>query len=647
MVSVLSGIAKMDIFGQMVFLRMNKQAYYKTVMGGCASIGVMAIMILIFITNFITFIQKESLKVISISEYDDEVDNIAFNNSNFFFAVQIEQENFIQNPYFNITLQQKTYYRNPQGDLEKKSESLELVPCTLDRFYQIFQQNDVNFTQQFQQLRLSDFLCPQINTEIHLGGTQSSTLFHFIDLSVLKCQNNSSNIWQPICRLPSQHTFKIKLFTVNQIINPYKPKDSYIQPFLDDSFSFTFNLNLTKSVNAFVTKYDFLNDESLLPISLIEETSVFLLDSSDVQQDYFEMYEDSYVKLLLRKKPFKTKFQRQYQKLDELLSNIGDMVELGNKLYDFSIDDSDQKKIYQDNLKILTETQLNGNIVQNSKLFLPNQKALITDENIILSDSQTQPFKQDLKLTTKLCCQSGLDYFQNQLQKIFEKKKPINLDCHIFLNFITCNKLFRDIPKVKLMNKAYDQIIQQQDIYSLLTRLNEIDKLKEVLLTPKQLVMFNFTPKPLITLEDEDLKIDRNFVESQIKTPQDNKGDMLVYTKMMMKLKRKNQNGKNHESIRTKKRSSFIPQPLNNYVYQQIYNAYDEIVKKKCESQSETLNSQLIQMLGTDLELIFQICQKIDEDRKPITKFHQKLKSSICQKKSLIKQDLENQENST
>lgn len=34
---------------------------------------------------------------------------------------------------------------------------------------------------------------------------------------------------------------------------------------------------------------------------------------------------------------------------------------------------------------------------------------------------------------------------------------------------------------------------------------------------------------------------------------------MLVYTKMMMKLKRKNYAGKNHESIRTKKRSSFIP----------------------------------------------------------------------------------------
>lgn len=33
------------------------------------------------------------------------------------------------------------------------------------------------------------------------------------------------------------------------------------------------------------------------------------------------------------------------------------------------------------------------------------------------------------------------------------------------------------------------------------------------------MVMFNFTPKPLITLEDEELKIDRNLIESRAKTP--------------------------------------------------------------------------------------------------------------------------------
>ncbi|CAD8170347.1 unnamed protein product [Paramecium octaurelia] len=523
----------------------------------------------------------------------------------------------------------------------------------------------------------------RINSEIQIGGTQSSTLFQFIDLSVSECQNNSTNQWKPICREQDQHTFKIKLLTVNQIINPYKSKESYVQPFIDDSFSFSFNINLTKSINAFITKFDFLNDESLLPIrqveltikfSMIEEKSFYVLDPTDVQQDYTERIDDSFVKLLFRKKPFKTRFQRQYQKIDELLSNIGgilqifsffigllvtiynrincifyltlDMVELGNKLYDFSIDDSDQKKIYHDNLQILVETQTSGLNAQDSQIYQKMQQAIIADNEIRITDSQTQPLKQDQRLSTKLCCSSGLDYFQTQLQKMFQKKKPINLDFQIFFNFISCGMLFSKIPKVQLMNKAYDQIIQQSDIYSLLTRLNEIDKLKEVLLSPKQLVMFNFTPKPLITLEEEDLKINRNMVENQLKTPQDNKEEMLVYTRMMMKQKRQNKIGMNHESIRKKKRSSFIPQPLNNYVYQQIYNAYEEIVKRKPGSSSETLNSQLISMLGAELELIYQVCQKIDQDVRPFAKYHQKLKSSLSQKRSLIKQDLEKQNDS-
>lgn len=37
---------------------------------------------------------------------------------------------------------------------------------------------------------------------------------------------------------------------------------------------------------------------------------------------------------------------------------------------------------------------------------------------------------------------------------MFEQNKPIDLDIKIFLNYISCNKLFRDVPRVLLMNKA-------------------------------------------------------------------------------------------------------------------------------------------------------------------------------------------------
>ncbi|CAD8189153.1 unnamed protein product [Paramecium octaurelia] len=667
--SVSAGIAKLDIFGQLVFLRINRQANYKTIFGGCASIAVMSVMILIFITNFISFIQKEQLKVVSISEYEDVIDNISFQDSQFLFAIKIEQLNFIQRPYFNITMKQKLYFRNTEGDVKKETIDIQLVPCTLDRYTQIFSEYNINFTQQFQQLHLSDFLCPSINTNILIGGTYSSNQFDFIELSIIQCQNNSQNLWNPICDNPIDTSYKVRLYTVNQNINPYKPKDSYIQPFLDDSLSFTINLNSTKFANIYFTKYEFQNDESLLPISMIEERTFFVLDSSDIQQDTTEIDENSLAKLQLRKKPFKTRFLRQYQKLDELLSNIGGilqimtffigllvtiynrvnyMVELSNRIYDFSVDDSYQKKIYSDNLQILTEQQKNERLGLDSKIQTSNQRIMTENDqcdNCIESYKEEQKNFQKEGLSFRLNFTTGLDYFSNQLQKMFEKKKPISLDFQIFLNYITCNFLFKEVPKVKLMNKAQqdihlqisEQIISQSDIYSILSRLNEIDKLKEVMLTPKQLVMFNFTPKKLITLEDEDLKIDRNMVESQNKSSKDKQIEFLIYAKMMLKMKRQNKNEKNTRSIRSNKRASFLPQPLDNYVYQQIYSAYDEIFKNK--NQQETLNSQLISMLGPEMEMIYKVGKIIDQNVRPMTKSHKKLISSDNQQKGLIREE--------
>ncbi|CAD8116523.1 unnamed protein product [Paramecium sonneborni] len=603
-------------------------------------------MSLIFITNFITFLQKEQLKVVSISEYEDVIDTISFKDSDFLFAIQIEQLNFIQRPYFNITMQQKLYFRNTQGDLKKETLDIELVPCTQERFTQIFANYEINFTQQYLQLHLSDFLCPSLTTDVLIGGTYSSNQFDFIEISITQCQNNSQNLWKPICNDPIDSSFKLRLYTVNQVsikiqiknINPYKPKDSYIKPFLDDSLSFTFNLNSTKFANIYFTKYEFQNDESLLPISVIEERTFYILDSSDVQQDTTEITENSLAKLQIRKKPFKTKFLRQYQKLDELLSNIADMVELSNRIYDFSIDDSEQKKIYTDNLQILTDQQKNERLGVDSKLQTSNQRIMTENDqfvNCIESFREEQKYIQKERISIRLNFGCGLDYFSDQLQKMFQKKKPISLDVQIFLNYITCNYLFKDVPKVKLMNKAYEQIISQSDIYSIMSRLNEIDKLKEVLLTPKQLVMFNFTPKKLITLEDEDLKIDRNMVESQHKTEKDKKGEFLIYAKMMMKMKRQTKKEKVPQQVRQKKRASFLPQTLNNY-------AYDEIFKNK--SEKETMNSQLIQMLGPEMELIYQVCKMMDQNVRPTSRSHKKIISTENQQKGLIIQENENKE---
>ena len=48
-------------------------------------------------------------------------------------------------------------------------------------------------------------------------------------------------------------------------------------------------------------------------------------------------------------------------------------------------------------------------------------------------------------------------------------------------------------------------------------KLNEIEKLKEVIFTPEQLLMFNFTPKPMISLDLNTKTINRSYLEQRSK----------------------------------------------------------------------------------------------------------------------------------
>lgn len=66
----------------------------------------------------------------------------------------------------------------------------------------------------------------------------------------------------------------------------------------------------------------------------------------------------------------------------------------------------------------------------------------------------------------------------------------------------------------KFIYNNRDKINEDLDLQSILYKLCEINKLKEVLFDPSQLLLFNFTPRPIITLEEEKLIPSRmTFVE--------------------------------------------------------------------------------------------------------------------------------------
>lgn len=74
-------------------------------MGGFLSVCIIGTIISFFYSNIINFFGK--LNVTSTQEFTfaDDPDVLILDKDHFMFAVQIEQDNFTTNPYFNITVE--------------------------------------------------------------------------------------------------------------------------------------------------------------------------------------------------------------------------------------------------------------------------------------------------------------------------------------------------------------------------------------------------------------------------------------------------------------------------------------------------------------------------------------------------------------
>jgi len=66
-----------------------------------------------------------------------------------------------------------------------------------------------------------------------------------------------------------------------------------------------------------------------------------------------------------------------------------------------------------------------------------------------------------------------------------------------FLSFITFGKCFVS-EETTLIKKAQEFSKRDIDIYVILDKLQEIEKIKKVIFSSEQITLFNFFPKPVI-----------------------------------------------------------------------------------------------------------------------------------------------------
>ncbi|CAD8070774.1 unnamed protein product [Paramecium sonneborni] len=568
--SIKKGLQRIDIFGQTITLNMNKNPNYTTSFGGCSSIMIICLLSLIFYSNIADFFTKANVQFNSQTTFSNDPNYMKMNDDNSMFALSIDQSNFTDFPFFNITMEQKSL----NGTIQKSTIQIPLEPCTLDRFNNVVEQQgiDTNFNDSFNYLGMNQWLCPKINYQMELQGTYSSETFKFIKIIVSDCQNQSnSTYWNPICANKTQKNeylnaygqFKLQVFQINTMVNPQKAKN-YKTMYLDSDMYFSFVPNkLSRLANVYYRSYVVNNDQSLLPYKNIQQEEIIVRKAEDFR-DLIESGRDTddiYTTIYLRRSPFSEIIDRNYQKLGDLLSYLGGfmqifklifgffiafynrtsmLIELANKLYDF-------KEVT--NRSYLRKSAFSQNI---GEIATPPDEMNICIKNLPNNDLQKVEWKQFI-------------------YKLVERSQPIKLDFKILINELSCGYFFNN-NNSQFFTKAMSKINNELDLHNILHQLQEVSKLKTVLLQKPQQILFNFTPKPIITLNQE------NHVPSRIELDYQNK----------------------QSYIRNKEDTP------NEELFTQLQDAYKEVIEEIENTENilicqKTINFKLIKQIDNEL----------------------------------------------
>ncbi|KAM3136629.1 hypothetical protein pb186bvf_011265 [Paramecium bursaria] len=532
------GLKKLDIYGQNISLNIKGENQYQTAFGGLSSLAIVSVIAVFFWSNIQAFVLKQNLISVSQDIFTNDPEMIELDKSNFMAAVSIAQKGsyFTESPYFNISVQQQTYTRYSNGTLVKNITYVDLVPCQLSNFQNLFTPFGVNFSDQFYSLGMQYWLCPRSDQKIQLRGTYSSATFQYIKIAVTNCSNDTSQnsfyTWKPQCApqsavdsyLAANGEFKFQIYSTNMIINAGLAED-YSQIYLDDELYFTFiPYVLNRQANIYYRKYQVQNDESLLPLEDIQQSNYYLRQSSDYR-DLTQIgtpADKQFAAVFLRRSNFSQIIKRQYQKISDLLSYLGGflqimvvavgfvivnynraymMIDLANMLFDFK-----KKKSIEETLNVKsseTETLIQPQLKPSTPQNLTSRNKLSQDKLIIKQTEAT--FGPTRKLVNEEAKSNFIENIKQQLQPRQFVENSIRI---LSLN---SNPAIHKISNA--YKKAKKRINNALDVQTLFNKFNELEKLKTCVFNHNQLTIFNFNPKQTIQYDHQ------NKSEYRIKSP--------------------------------------------------------------------------------------------------------------------------------
>ncbi|KAL4448782.1 hypothetical protein ABPG74_012871 [Tetrahymena malaccensis] len=419
----------------------------------------------------------------------------------------------------------------------------------------------------FSKLNMKDLYCLEQGQDIYIEGDYDAQSFAQVFVYVEKCTNGTvpNIICKPIDVIDQKLKLsKIQMFLSNTIVDPLNHENPFsskgMNLYTQTSSSFP------KEVQLYFTN-QYIQDDIGFMFREIKQKHSFIFT---IQQEtsFFSNY-NVLARILIRlQKQKENLMQRRYQKFQDIVAQIGGLMKLLTTIgsiitYRFTslylykaigdeiliYDDTNIKKFKGEKVspknqkkkikKNESQKQIKNEIINSEKILSKNDLLQIRslssfeqneqkNDNFIQANNNNVQCKQiqlkkiefpqqsnQINLSEIILRKSKLLLSTIEQQNVFKViKNKIQYNFFDYFKQLFAPFLQNEDYRAKLVQKGIQTIEKQLDIIFILNKLNEIDKLKTIILDQDQLKVFNNIPKPVIS--------DAQFFQNENKTKEQN-----------------------------------------------------------------------------------------------------------------------------
>ncbi|CAK65863.1 unnamed protein product (macronuclear) [Paramecium tetraurelia] len=618
---------------------MKQKDKYTTACGGLSSVIMIFLLSFIFINRLISIITKSeyTVKVQTIQSANPNYS--AMNLDNFMLAIKLEDplKEYYKNSsksFFSISLHQ--YIQQISADGSKNREQLrefKLEQCTVEHFQNIDFQNNAYIEKQLQY-----YLCLPLTYELQLQGGYNTETLLYPKLLIQLCKDDDNCYSQEeIEKAQLDKNTAITLSTlIKSTLFSSNSTDDDLHQYINSDFYLQSNLQQSIYTDLFFQHNKVQIDDNLLSLmTTTKELDYWSYTLNDNRQ--FNRQDSNLTNLFeinLRINQQNQITSKTAYRLDQFISYLGGMlkfftaifgvfaikynlvsmrISLANILYDFNIPYQNQGRLQFSYDRLLNFIQYKINRVDELLVKLKNYTFQVVKLSHITrmwsSVSQSQKLQRqeqsqeqaevteqkitqfDINQFTKKLMEYKESFMDNLVQKILDTRNQLRLDLNFYVYILLGCSCFKKIWMTRQLIIQCDQMIKRDlDIITILSKIQQIDKLKKTLLDENQVSVFNYTPRPVIF-------IDKHY---QIITEDQSRPNHLI------------------TQTNKQKRARVINKRIRFNTTKKFFKIYNSYLKLK--ENNNQINYRLTQMLGPTLELIFQkyheiqIAAQIKED---------------------------------